>query len=572
MYQSGFPGLASTLEAEMRTAGGKDCIGVYLGVIVLADILIQKMKGRRRISMQPPRDAAKIEGNYTWDYLDGTTAAVRIWWRKEIAGDKAVATFIRDEVDTVIWLQLTTLMDGQVPLPDDKYPPPLDNRFRPDNGGSPSLDIALRPLPPDERGSSYELGVTRAYDTPSVSPAQVYIMLNSDLLKDKDSDKELIQAATTHELMHAICFSFPLATGYLEDEYIWLAEATAQWAVGSVYPTNRRRHYFAKDYLENPQVPLNALTPEFHAYGAYLFFFFLTHQYGVEVMPAIWRAAKDHKSLAAVDHVLASMGHGGLAEVWQDFVRYNWNQPPLDQYQQWDKDLTAGATSFGATELALDPGERERVFPLELTPLEGLSAQYHHFTFTGPMARSTRSISFDPQDTLGSPSMVTVNVVTMSADGAPVDWGGTAQTFCRDQPSQNVESLTLILGNGHAGTVWTPPMLMPPAEARIVLTSSCALPRQVTLSSYDVIGGATATATVTLDQPAPAEGVLLMLKSEQTREPPTAASVPDSTVVPGGEMIVKFTVSTMPVAQDTYVFISAARSEESGLGGVSAFH
>jgi hypothetical protein len=73
------------------------------------------------------------------------------------------------------------------------------------------------------------------------------------------------------------------------------------------------------------------------------------------------------------------------------------------------------------------------------------------------------------------------------------------------------------------------------------------------LSPTSVIGGATATATVTLSGNAPVNGVTVLLTSDQ----PAIAGVPGTVSVIAGAKNASYTVATSTVAVDTVVTISA---------------
>jgi LmbE family N-acetylglucosaminyl deacetylase len=77
----------------------------------------------------------------------------------------------------------------------------------------------------------------------------------------------------------------------------------------------------------------------------------------------------------------------------------------------------------------------------------------------------------------------------------------------------------------------------------------------VTLSPSSVRGGSPSTGTVTLNGPAPAAGAVVTLSSGNT----SVATVPSSTVVPGGSTTATFTISTLPVTRTRTVTISGTR-------------
>jgi hypothetical protein len=541
------------------------------------------------IGLEPPRDArAFVSANFTWKFIDGANADVRVWSRKGLATDAAIATIIRDEMDAFIWPELVPFM-GQAPLPDDKQHPPNDRLKRPDNGGSSSLDIVVAPLLETKGtdGTLSTLGEAFAYDFPKQhSPAQCFIVMNPDqfLLPTGALDTELIKATTAHEFMHAILFAFPLNGGFLSDsKHNWLSEATAQWAVGFVYPNNRYRHNYAQYFLKVPDIPIDeevpalmrttprtprdAETPALHSYGAYLFPFFLEHEYGYreKLIPDIWRASNHNpSSLDAIDSVLKDV-ENGLRGVWRVFVRRNWNQPPLDSYRIWGG-LTEGARTVNTTpdgknvvmKPSLGRGEREKTISLGLI-LKHLTALYYHFAFTDS---KVKSITFHPPEFEPPTDAVTVGAVIKlkgETSGPYADWTKeTKQTFRRDVGrGEQLEELVIMFSNSELTND-----VRATREARIVLTTSSATVENVTLKPGGIIGGESTKGIVTLSEPAPEGGVLILLKSDN----PAVAAVDKQVIVRMGAKNASFEIRTTPVQDDTGVSLYASRSENSSIG------
>ncbi len=75
----------------------------------------------------------------------------------------------------------------------------------------------------------------------------------------------------------------------------------------------------------------------------------------------------------------------------------------------------------------------------------------------------------------------------------------------------------------------------------------------LTISPTSVMGGTNATGTVSLSAVAPQGGTLVSLSSSN----PSAATVPSSVTVPGGQSSANFTVTSIPVQGDTSVTITA---------------
>ena len=74
-----------------------------------------------------------------------------------------------------------------------------------------------------------------------------------------------------------------------------------------------------------------------------------------------------------------------------------------------------------------------------------------------------------------------------------------------------------------------------------------------TFSPASIRGGTSSTGTVALAGPAPAGGAVISLLNSN----PSAATVPATVTIPGGQTSATFTVTTTPVAATTYVSINA---------------
>lgn len=87
------------------------------------------------------------------------------------------------------------------------------------------------------------------------------------------------------------------------------------------------------------------------------------------------------------------------------------------------------------------------------------------------------------------------------------------------------------------------------------LTLSPNGPNVLSVSPASLIGGATATGTVTLNSPAPSGGAVVNLSSSNV-----AVTVPASVTVPAGALIQVFNVNSLPVATTTSVTLTATRN------------
>ena len=404
----------------------------------------------------PPDFARPVcqPGNSGWSHLDGATAHVRIWWPLSgTAEDQArlhsLAELYRSELDNVIWPKLTALM-GRSPLPD------AGEVGSPEcNGGDGRLDIYV--------SSQYRNAKTLPDGECSAISAYMLVSPGSDRIPPTG------KATIAHEFMHVLQFSYKLAGDgcQFKSEYRWWSEATAEWTRDYVYnqpPGNEGgEHVSAPYFLNETELPLS-IESFFHcpieqrdcrAYGAYLFPFFIAHDYGAERIRLAWEGMEQRPALEAIDSVLP----GGFKEAWPAFVLKNWNRDPITDYSEWDElDVSARALP-----IAVELGETGSVeYPLQ-TGIKALAAKYFHFTFSDS---TVRSISFR-NEVLGQRTARVQALVKVAGAWVVEDWTTVNyRAFCRDVRSERLEELVLIISNsewqdpGHALTTSDLPWLV----------------------------------------------------------------------------------------------------------------
>ncbi len=286
-----------------------------------------------------------------WEYVDGAYA--RVWWKQARPGDRAAAEAYRDAIDATIWPRLTQLM-GQEPLSDASSSC---------SGGAGSLDIYLS----DTVAYSFE----QSHD-PGCKETPGYIVMQV-------GDDNRILA---HEFMHAIQDAYDVHSGCVYGpEYAWLCEATATWAMLWLYPDSVLAGQYAEWFFQpnNSPPPLD-LKDGTHEYGAYLFFYFLTHYFGNDgLIRTVWENTEWDDGLPAVDHAIP----GGFAGVWDTFALYNWNQPPYDYYRRWGGISLSPETYLGRHPAITGPWD-DRQF---IRSLSSVAVGYHHYTFAGEAPR-----------------------------------------------------------------------------------------------------------------------------------------------------------------------------------------
>jgi hypothetical protein len=285
----------------------------------------------------------------TWQYVDG--AYCRVWWKKSRPGDRTAAVAYKNAIETTIWPRLTQLM-GQEPLSDLSFSC---------NGGKGTLDIYVD----DTVTRSYEQGF-------GCEKTAGYIVLRVG------ADNRTL----AHEFMHAIQDAYDVHSGCVYGpEYAWLCEATANWAQYWLYPDAALERQSADRLFQpNTDPPPLERKDGSHEYGAFLFFYFLTHYFSNDgLIRGVWDNTESYNGLEAVDRSIP----GGFAAVWDKFAVYNWDQPPYDQYKRWSGLTLTPETYLGRHPAITGPTE-EWVL---LRRLSHLAVAYHHYTFSGEEPR-----------------------------------------------------------------------------------------------------------------------------------------------------------------------------------------
>jgi hypothetical protein len=384
----------------------------------------------RLSSMARPSCRPHSEG---WDYQARSNSKVRVWYEYGVPDLREKAVALADAVDQDIWPKLMGL-GLKEPLPDEGITC---------NGGSSQIDIYLsRNM--GGRGLTLPEGLTN-------TQAATYILLAADL------DKETLKRAVTHELMHAIQWSYK--TKAPQNSYGWIRDSTANWAIDQVYGKDSMQleQQYADCFTSTPELSLEDRTKGHctqasvgnaeRDYGAYVFFQFLAKKYGPNVVvAAVERMTTETSSLSAVDAAVP----GKLEKVWPEFAKVLWNQAPIDtkaeSFKAWDG-LTE-KVKFQAINANLGgAAEDKQELPDEL---KNLANRYEHFTFSDT---NTRSVLFHNgwfKNITEAKEPVKVQAFWNDASGAwhEEDWSDYEYVgLCRDLKAQRVQDLIVITSN-----------------------------------------------------------------------------------------------------------------------------
>jgi hypothetical protein len=365
-----------------------------------------------------------------WASDVGRVAHIKVWWPSDVITMSVTAQAFISEMDSTIWPKLTGLMGL-----------PLRDSDSPCGGDDSRLDIYLT----GTGGTS----TAPQLQPPGCKQTPAYITMQS-------TSPDVL----AHEFMHTIQWGYKTAKDcmYSTNEYAWLSEATAEWAMDFVYPSHDKEHESANAYLSKTDEPLR-LWNRSHEYGAYLLPLFIAKTQSSTSIRTIWDNTLSMGALDAVDKVLP----GGFKQTWQQFARYNWNRAPYDLHKSWDR-LTQGATLKVDSKMA--PPKLVEAYAVGPDRLKSLTAQYYRLTFDA----TARSVAFynglafkvsakeivkngngyaaEPVSDEQKKGAMVEALIKIDDQWRMEDWSGRdVVSFCRDKKDERVQELVLIYGN-----------------------------------------------------------------------------------------------------------------------------
>ena len=199
------------------------------------------------------------------------------------------------------------------------YRPPVSDRGR---GGNGKFDVYLAQIG-DKGFYGYCAPERRKPGFDWV--ADGFCVLDDDMAEFVATNSPMDSARVTaaHEFFHAIQF------GYDFGEDVWLLEATATWMEERVFDdVNDNRQYLVAGQLYDSRTPLDFFTSSgSQAYGNWVFFEFLSKNFGNGVVRKIWnkaaafKGAPDFYSTQAISNILKPKG--GFRKLYSRFASAN---------------------------------------------------------------------------------------------------------------------------------------------------------------------------------------------------------------------------------------------------------
>ncbi|MGC8833145.1 MAG: dockerin type I domain-containing protein [Armatimonadota bacterium] len=171
------------------------------------------------------------------------------------------------------------------------------------------------------------------------------------------------------------------------------------------------------------------------------------------------------------------------------------------------------------------------------------------------------NVSLQPTSVIGGSSATG----TVSLNG-PAPAGGVAVTLTSSNTNAAVVPISVLVPPGKSSAEFTVTTKLVNLPTNVVITASydgvtktAALTvsppslSSITINPSEVVGGSSATGTVSLNGPAPLTGAVVALTSSNTN----AASVPQQVTISAGQTQASFTITTKTVTKDVAVKITA---------------
>jgi Big-like domain-containing protein/Calx-beta domain-containing protein/K319-like protein/uncharacterized protein DUF6055 len=415
-----------------------------------------------------------------WAHID--TPNFRIWYRTVAVSDRQAYTLADGAtaagniaaIAEEVYASEVGVM-GRAPLPDANQAC---------NGGDSRLDVYM-----DARNLGLKAQVV-AYPG-GCDQAPGWMWVSPEYTRDAKNARDIF----AHEFLHLIQLAYTKAVDC--NQYGWMDEGTAMWAIEHVYHDDNYEHAYSDGYFSQidngtlgVSVPLDA--PEVAAttnvpacvggYCTYSFFQYGANNFGAGLIGQIYSASESNDPLASIN---TAMGSGtALRDAWHSFSLdgYNdWKAGVADDFFKWDADPAGFRSSLFDSGIMGRPDVVTLVVEAKLdgatqkdasgqlvsafggggglpgnSPIFRLSNRVLDIKFTDPAVSSIQLVNpigqLVSEGGLSNPDLKIWAI--MHVNGAwqtPVDWTLTpATTFCRDKTDEQIDELVLIYSNGNA--------------------------------------------------------------------------------------------------------------------------
>ena len=381
-------------------------------------------RSTRALAADPPMHPSPLGENGWFLYQH---ARANIWFRTQFPAHQVFAGQLFEAMEEV-HTDLTGLM-GTTPL-SDAGPHPFVDKNGVDqvwgDGGSGILDIYVMPI----SGATGALTVTYP---PGCTGRPSFIVMDPYFKANRATHA---RDALAHEFMHVLQYTYDYAAPC--KDYQDMDEATANWAIDYVYPTDQFEHDW-NNYVWKNWIPSLAQND----YDAWNFFLFLEHTMSPSAIADIYTGTEVSGPWDAVDSVVS----GGLADKFPEFLRKSWNQTPESpHFETWDSLSLKPqlATDGSATGVGPKPVRFNQPFPMPMK-LPALGHAYYNLTFA-----DEDIVKIKYENALSGNSNIDIRAFAKLQNGTWLDqdWSDESEVeFCRDKTMEDVQELIIIVAN-----------------------------------------------------------------------------------------------------------------------------
>ena len=252
-------------------------------------------------------------------------------------------------------------------------------------------------------------------------------------------NEKITRSTTAHELFH--CFQHFMGLNYGNPELKWLTEATATWSEDFIYKNFQTEHEYDTSFLNHTVWDLLDRRDEHH-YGSYMWFYFLTQNFGPEQVALTLNKSKNGEPRQALSATQ------DFPENFKKFVFWNWNYSPFKEYKDADNEPNFSKVHPGGNSFKRIPVKTLGNFT-EKVELAKASSKYILYYFP---AGNIKKIEFDNKELLANEqgTRALQAAYKVGDNWYYEDWSDLEKrTFCRDIDAENVEAVVIIPSNSN---------------------------------------------------------------------------------------------------------------------------
>jgi hypothetical protein len=433
----------------------------------------------------PPLPAEFIPDPAKFDGAASASGKYKIWWFKTNPEYEARARKVLTVLDGGIHDAVVDVL-GREPLDDTGL------TF----GDGPAIDIFYLEMRAPVLGLALPLNWTTLGAVGKKTPSAIVI---NGCFRRLDAGVDWLELTVAHEVFHAGHLAFDYAgtqpiTEQSISQLFWLLESTSKWFEDYRYPNSNENQHGWDDLFINPDDRIDDPAKD-RMYAGYIWFFYLTRQYGPDVIQSLFEKRETMTHYPAMDAAIP----GGWHLNYHDFALELLNVPPVDLFAREDGIQLHAATRalngvphvyHNTIPISLNEDEPAREFEAFITNVHFLSSHIYRFGVDGSAGKVPAFVQFNnPIEGIES-DYVRVHAVYRLASESTwkvEEWtGGPGKGFCLAEAGENVAELQLVISNAN----WEDKVPSPEFDGPVVVAhDSCGWSGNSTVTRVDDRGG-----------------------------------------------------------------------------------